>query len=360
VDASWEPYTRGRWSWTSYGWTWIPSERWGWAPFHYGRWGQSASFGWYWIPGRSWGPAWVSWASGGDYVGWCPLGWRDRPVRSWRGTGGVAVHRGTRPDGWSFVRRGDMGARDLSRRRVDSRGVDLGQVRVVDSPRARPSRDLREFGVRTGGGRAVPRGARIGPTPGDTVPDLRIDRLTLPLGADPQYRERAGAPTRGSERRGERATDRRSARPRPAAENPGGAEIRRTEPRRTTPERLAPGERDADHEVLGRFFRPLSEPRARSRSERDAERTSPRPREDTYRPRRDAERGRPPREASADRSERRERGGSSGARSAPRQERTPPPRVEPRRSEPSRPAPRQERAERAAPRPQKQERRNRN
>jgi hypothetical protein len=26
-----------------------------------------------WVPGRDWGPAWVSWRTGGDYVGWAPL-----------------------------------------------------------------------------------------------------------------------------------------------------------------------------------------------------------------------------------------------------------------------------------------------
>jgi FecR protein len=383
VEAGWAPYTRGRWSWTSYGWTWIPGERWGWAPFHYGRWGQSASFGWYWIPGRSWGPAWVSWASGGDYVGWCPLGWRDRPVHGWGGSGGVAVHRGNGQSAWNFVRRGDLGARDLSRRRLDSRVADLQQVRVVDSPRARPSRDLREFGAAgSGGPRAVPRGARIGPTPGDTVPELRVDRQTLPLGGGPRprYDQREGAATRRGLREGpqtdrqtgeERATDVRSPRARPAQtpDATSGAEIRRTEPRRD-PQRLAPAERGADHEVLGRFFRPLNEPQARPRSDRDAEAptTAPRSREEVYRPRRDEERSRPRSEARQGR-ERGDGGGDRGVRSAPREERTPPPRVEtrrsdpprvePRRSEPSRPAPRTERTERAAPRPPKQERSNR-
>ncbi len=220
VEAGWRPYTRGRWSWTSYGWTWIPSERWGWAPSHYGRWGQSASFGWYWIPGRSWGPAWVSWASGGDYVGWCPLGYRDRPVHGWGGTSGVAVPRSAAGNAWSFVRRGDMGARDLSRRRLDSSLADLQQAHVIESPRARPSRDLRAFGVvEPGGQRAVTRGGRIGPTPGDTVPELRGDPMTLPLGAGPRptYAERERATSRGADRR---TTPRRCAR-RAAADRRG-------------------------------------------------------------------------------------------------------------------------------------------
>ncbi|HKC11130.1 MAG TPA: FecR family protein, partial [Vicinamibacteria bacterium] len=80
VGAGWRPYSFGRWAWTAYGWTWVPNETWGWAPSHYGRWGHSLALGWYWIPGNVWGPAWVSWGQGGDYVGWCPLGYRDRPV----------------------------------------------------------------------------------------------------------------------------------------------------------------------------------------------------------------------------------------------------------------------------------------
>ena len=94
VVVGWQPYSNGRWAWTPYGWTWIPYERWGWAPFHYGRWDFSASWGWYWMPGRSWGPGWVSWAVGGGYVGWCPLGRHDRPVAPWGHDRGHAVSRG--------------------------------------------------------------------------------------------------------------------------------------------------------------------------------------------------------------------------------------------------------------------------
>jgi hypothetical protein len=273
-----------------------------------------------------------------------------------------------------------MGARDWSRRRLDSSLADLQQVRVVESPRARPSRDLRAFGVpEPGGSRAVPRGARIGPTPGDTVPELRVDPQTLPLGVRPRprprYDERDGSASRGVDGRTsreapqgdrprtgeERATDVRSPRPRTtqAPDAPTtGAEIRRTEPRRADPQRLAPSERDADHEVLGRFFRPLNEPRARARSDRegDAPPTTS-AREERYQPRRVEDRSRPRGEASEGRGDRGDGGGSRGTRSAPREERTPPPaHVEPRRSEPSRPAPRSERTEHQAPRPQNQDR----
>ncbi len=69
----WRPYTNGRWLWTSHGWTWISRYEWGWAPFHYGRWSWDVSLGWFWVPGHIWGPAWVTWRSGGAYIGWAPL-----------------------------------------------------------------------------------------------------------------------------------------------------------------------------------------------------------------------------------------------------------------------------------------------
>jgi hypothetical protein len=66
-------YSAGHWILTEYGWTWVSDWGWGWAPFHYGRWLVIAGRGWCWMPGTTWGPAWVSWRSGGGYVGWAPL-----------------------------------------------------------------------------------------------------------------------------------------------------------------------------------------------------------------------------------------------------------------------------------------------
>lgn len=76
VDESWRPYYNGRWTWLGMtGWTWVPYEPWGWVTFHYGRWGWGGGLGWYWIPTGIWGPAWVSWWSDMDYIGWSPLSW---------------------------------------------------------------------------------------------------------------------------------------------------------------------------------------------------------------------------------------------------------------------------------------------
>jgi len=74
-DPNWRPYSDGYWAYTDYGWTWISYEDFGWATYHYGRWARLADYGWVWIPGSDldWGPAWVSWRTGGDSIGWAPL-----------------------------------------------------------------------------------------------------------------------------------------------------------------------------------------------------------------------------------------------------------------------------------------------
>jgi len=74
-DPNWRPYSDGYWAYTDYGWTWISYEDFGWAAYHYGRWANLGDYGWMWFPGTDldWGPAWVSWRTGGDYIGWAPL-----------------------------------------------------------------------------------------------------------------------------------------------------------------------------------------------------------------------------------------------------------------------------------------------
>ncbi|HWX22142.1 MAG TPA: DUF6600 domain-containing protein [Candidatus Binatia bacterium] len=73
VEADWRPYCEGYWQRTDAGWYWASDEPWAWATYHYGRWDLSPRFGWYWVPQTQWAPAWVSWHSGGGYVGWAPL-----------------------------------------------------------------------------------------------------------------------------------------------------------------------------------------------------------------------------------------------------------------------------------------------
>jgi hypothetical protein len=74
VGPRWRPYSNGRWVYSERGWTFVSSEPWGWAPFHYGRWVFVPGQGWSWIPGYEWAPAWVSWRYGGGYMSWAPLG----------------------------------------------------------------------------------------------------------------------------------------------------------------------------------------------------------------------------------------------------------------------------------------------
>ena len=73
VESGWRPYCNGYWQSTEAGWYWASDEPWAWATYHYGRWDLSPQFGWYWLPQTQWAPAWVSWHSGGGYIGWAPL-----------------------------------------------------------------------------------------------------------------------------------------------------------------------------------------------------------------------------------------------------------------------------------------------
>jgi hypothetical protein len=73
TPVGWQPYTRGSWTYADVGWTWVSTEPFGWATYHYGRWNNVSNRGWCWIPGNQWAPAWVSWRTGSNYVGWAPL-----------------------------------------------------------------------------------------------------------------------------------------------------------------------------------------------------------------------------------------------------------------------------------------------
>ncbi len=72
-SRNWRPYTDGRWAYTDAGWTWVSDEPFGWATYHYGRWTRLRGVGWVWVPGEEWAPAWVSWRTSDENVGWAPL-----------------------------------------------------------------------------------------------------------------------------------------------------------------------------------------------------------------------------------------------------------------------------------------------
>ncbi len=279
VGGSWRPYTDGRWVWTSYGWTWVPNENWGWAVSHYGRWGFSARLGWYWIPSGGWGPAWVSWATSDNYVAWCALGHRDRPVSFHDRGGDRAVPRGSVAGGtWTVARRGDMGARDLARRRFDG-SIDLVRgLRPLEGAR----RLSRELVATDHPVPALPRTIRTRPQPGDTVPELRTDpATTIPA---PTARTRYESEREAQER--ERSSILRRSRPR-ESQRDGASETARQgspragdrsgSPREAGPDdaraRAEERDRSRPRDLLGPLFRPFSRLRG-DRDEGDSARQS--------------------------------------------------------------------------------------
>jgi hypothetical protein len=117
VESGWRPYSDGHWSYIRpWGWTWIDSKPWGFAPFHYGRWVRVRDR-WAWAPGTAtvaadttpappvYAPALVVFAStanaqssnnsenepdnsgntgAGPAVAWYPLGWDEPYVPPYR------------------------------------------------------------------------------------------------------------------------------------------------------------------------------------------------------------------------------------------------------------------------------------
>jgi hypothetical protein len=98
VSVGWAPYREGRWTWVRpWGWTWVDTARWGFAPFHYGRWVQWNGR-WGWAPGAYaarpvYSPALVIWQGSfsiggqgvhGPGVGWAPLAPRERYAPAYR------------------------------------------------------------------------------------------------------------------------------------------------------------------------------------------------------------------------------------------------------------------------------------
>ena len=102
VREGWRPYyDDGHWVYSDdYGWLWVADQPWGWAPFHYGRW-VLTDYGWAWVPGTVWGPAWVTFRSAPDYIGWAPL----PPDADWDDGYGFRRRYAVNDDRyWSFVR----------------------------------------------------------------------------------------------------------------------------------------------------------------------------------------------------------------------------------------------------------------
>jgi hypothetical protein len=97
VAVDWEPYRFGHWVWIApWGWTWVESEPWGFAPFHYGRWGRFGNR-WGWVPGPPfihpvWSPALVVFVGAPGVTAWFPLGPRE-PFVPWYHTSTLYLNR---------------------------------------------------------------------------------------------------------------------------------------------------------------------------------------------------------------------------------------------------------------------------
>jgi hypothetical protein len=90
VDAGWVPYQQGYWDVSDPdGLTWISSEPWGYAPYHYGRWA-NVNNEWFWVPEGvntrpAYAPALVAFVplTQANEVGWVPLGPGDPYARTY-------------------------------------------------------------------------------------------------------------------------------------------------------------------------------------------------------------------------------------------------------------------------------------
>lgn len=131
VSTGWRPYTVGQWVWTDeYGWIWTSAEPYSWAVYHYGRWDWDPELGWFWVPGYDWAPAWVSFRSGGGYVGWAPLSPRVHwDVGVGFRVGGVQLDAYVSPRHYCFVDERSFLDRDIGRRAFPvSRNVTIINV----------------------------------------------------------------------------------------------------------------------------------------------------------------------------------------------------------------------------------------
>ncbi len=146
VYDGWRPYYDGRWSYSNSSWFWVSSEPWGWAPYHYGRWGWGLDFGWYWIPGYSFGPSWVSWYDYGDYVGWCPLNYYNRPIYdNWNYHNPIQKQKTIDVgNSWTFVKKHDVGTKSIKHISVGSN--DVKKIRFDETKFARsPKKELTSY-----------------------------------------------------------------------------------------------------------------------------------------------------------------------------------------------------------------------
>lgn len=222
VDPGWQPYSTGRWSFVgSYGWVWVGVDRWAWPTHHYGRWGVSGRR-YYWIPGRRWAPAWVTWTSTPGYVGWCPIGFDNRPLVS------VSVGFSSGWRGWTYLPSRSFNSRVAVANHRRDRYLPPRNTRFVENYRG----PVRPAGLVT---RNSP-GLR-GPAAADrsSVAVPRWAPRDVPAGAassDPFARRVRSAPTRAT---GARAVARQPESPAPRTAPARGVRPSANAPRATRP-----------------------------------------------------------------------------------------------------------------------------
>ncbi|HEX6203268.1 MAG TPA: DUF6600 domain-containing protein, partial [Thermoanaerobaculia bacterium] len=180
VGTDWNPYWHGRWRHTPLGLTWVSSEPWGWAPYHYGSWDFHPRWGWVWYPGTAFAPAWVYWYWGPEHVAWVPVGYYTRHYRHYGHGfrfgvyGWAGGHWGLFSD-WVFCPTGHFGrpfgsrhywrGRDWNRHHGD-RPVPRGIIALDTRPLGRDDwrdgeRAMRVLRTRPDGGGVAGRGADL-------------------------------------------------------------------------------------------------------------------------------------------------------------------------------------------------------
>ncbi|MDR3404258.1 MAG: hypothetical protein P4L99_17300 [Chthoniobacter sp.] len=171
VDPDWTPYSDGYWAYTDAGWTWVSYEDYGGIVYHYGRWMRLEDEGWCWVPDYEWGPAWVSWRSSDDYVGWAPL----PPEARWQPEVGISIWADQAydigPGYYSFCHVRDFGAPVL-------RGVIIDRGENITILRGTVNITNITYNTGYGGGRIIynggPNFAAINRLAAHPVPALKL------------------------------------------------------------------------------------------------------------------------------------------------------------------------------------------
>ena len=148
TSSDWAPYRDGYWSDDSrLGLTWVSNERWGWAPYHYGRWAH-VNQQWYWVPAEinrrtAYAPALVAFVSPrADEVGWVPLGPGDPYVPRYYDRDYHPRYEGSRSDVERYVNGGNyVNYRDPEAVTV----VSINQFTQVITPRVLVRTDAATF-----------------------------------------------------------------------------------------------------------------------------------------------------------------------------------------------------------------------